>query len=86
MVLNRRALTVVTVVYIKMAGLRIRIEFPDGEKYWLFIDFARIKTVQDVMDDINDKYTVICDKLLLDDAQLHCRETVGVLRDRDLVR
>lgn len=69
-----------------MAGLRIRIEFPDEEKYWLFIDLARIKTIQDVVDDINEKYSVVCDKLHLDDAQLFCRETVGVLQDKDLVR
>lgn len=69
-----------------MASLRVRLEFPDGEKYWLFINLDQVKTIQDVIDDIDHKYSVTCEKLLLDDAQLYCKETVGVLQDRDLIR
>lgn len=69
-----------------MPNLRVRLEFPDGEKYWLFIDSSKIETIQDVIDDIDQKYSVVCEKLLLDDAQLYCKETIGILQERDLIR
>ncbi|KZS03573.1 putative Coilin/sw [Daphnia magna] len=69
-----------------MPNLRVRLEFPDGEKYWLFIDSSKIETIQDVIDDIDQKYSVVCEKLLLDDAQLYCKEPIGILQERDLIR
>lgn len=69
-----------------MPNFRVRLEFPDGEKYWLFIDLSKIETIQDVIDDIDQKYSVVCEKLLLDDAQLYCKETIGILQERDLIR
>ena len=69
-----------------MASLRVRLEFPDNEKFWLFIDLSHVKTIQDVMVYINNKYSVSCHKLWLDDAQLYSKETVRILQDRDLIR
>jgi hypothetical protein len=69
-----------------MASLRVRLEFPDKEKFWLFIDLSVINTIQDVIDYIDNKYSVSCHKLWLDDAQLYCRETARILQDRDLLR
>lgn len=69
-----------------MASLRVRLEFPDKEKFWLFIDLSQIKTIQDVIDYIDTKHSVSCFKLWLDDAQLYCRETVRILQDGDLIR
>lgn len=67
-------------------SLRVRLQFEDEEKYWLFVDLSRVKTVQDVIDDINCKYSIECDKLFLDDAQLFSKETVEILQDKDLIR
>lgn len=69
-----------------MSNIRVRLQFDDDEKYWLFIDLKKTKTIQDVIDDINYKYDIDCDKLLLDDAQLYCKETVNILQDKDLIR
>lgn len=71
---------------IVVPGLRVRLQFDDDEKYWLFIDLNKVKTIQDVIEDINIKYSIVCDKLLIDDAQLYYRETVGILQEKDLIR
>lgn len=69
-----------------MESIRVRLQFGEDEKYWLFIDLKKMKTIQDVIEDVNDKYSIVCDKLFLDDAQLFCKETVSVLQDKDLIR
>lgn len=69
-----------------MSNIRLRLQFDDDQKYWLYIDLEMIKTIQDVIDDINQKYSVDCDKLLLDDAQLFSKETVKILQDKDVIQ
>lgn len=69
-----------------MAGIRVRLQFPDEEKYWIYLDYAHTKTVQDVVSNISEKFSVSCDKLLLDDAQLPLKESVFVIKETDLLR
>lgn len=69
-----------------MSNIRLRLQFDDDQKYWLYLDLEKIKTIQDVIDDINQKYSVDCDKLLLDDAQLFSKETVKILQDKDVIQ
>jgi hypothetical protein len=69
-----------------MASLRVRIEFPDNKKFWLFIDLSKFETIQDVIDYIDKEYSVSCYQLWIDDAQLFCRGTVRILQDGDLIR
>ena len=69
-----------------MSSTRVRLLFPDGDKYWLYIDLRKLNTMQDLIDDINAKYLVVCDKLVLDDAQLFCKETVNILQPNDVIQ
>jgi len=69
-----------------MAGIRVRLLFPDDEKYWLLVDNQKCKIIQNVMDTISEMFSVNCDKLTMEDAQLHPKETVGILQDKDLIR
>ena len=38
------------------------------------------------METISEMFSVNCDKLTMEDAQLHPKETVGILQDKDLIR
>lgn len=68
-----------------MAGIRVRLQFPDDEKYWIYIDHTHMRTVQDVVNSINEKFSVCCEKLLLDDAQLPWMESVSLIQERDIL-
>ena len=74
---------------IVMAGLRVRLQLLDdrmvNRKYWFFIDQFKNKTIQDVVEKINNRYSICCDRLCLKDAELHLKEDVAVLRDEDLI-
>ena len=70
----------------QMAGTRVLLEFDDGKKYWNFIDADHLATVQDVIDDIELKFSIHCRKLLLENALLHPKESIKIFRDKDLIR
>ena len=69
-----------------MSGIRVRLIFKNDEKFWLLIDKTKCKTIQNVMETISEMFSVKIDRLTMEDAQLHPRETVGILLDKDLIR
>lgn len=69
-----------------MSGIRVRLIFQNDEKFWLLIDKTKCKTIQNVMETISEMFSVKIDRLTMEDAQLHPRETVGILLDKDLIR
>ena len=64
----------------------MRLIFQNDEKFWLLIDKTKCKTIQNVMETISEMFSVNIDRLTMEDAQLHPRETVGILLDKDLIR
>lgn len=69
-----------------MAGIRVKLQFQDAEKYWIFIDYGHMKSIQDVVNSINEKFGVSCEKLVLDDAQLPWNESVSLIKETDVLR
>lgn len=69
-----------------MAGARVFLEFDDGKKYWNLIDPVLGDTIQDVINNIELKFSVKCENLLFEDAFLHPKESINIFRDKDLIR
>ena len=73
-----------------MTGLRLRVCFENcpslTDKYWILIDPARMRLVQDVVDHIQGKFSINCDKLVLADARLVENESVDILRETDIIQ
>ena len=74
-----------------MAGFRVRVSFENDEKfqdekYWMLVNKEGMKLVSDLMKSIEEKFSVNCDKLMLDDARLPDRESIDILQKNDLIK
>lgn len=73
-----------------MAGIRVRLQFPDESgvqrKFWFLIKTEPKTIIADVAADISRRFDRKCCRLELQDAELTFDESVAILRDEDLLR